>query len=97
MFVSDADHPVAKVISGKWGDDYPAVRLVGTSSLDEKAEAYMDQITYGEIPKEEAKANARLIAAAPDLLEAAKQAMRVWPYQMRGSTLEAAIAKAEGR
>ena len=41
--------------------------------------------------------HALLFAAAPDLLEAAKQAMKVWPDQMRGSTLEAAIAKAEGR
>lgn len=44
-----------------------------------------------------AKQYGPLFAAAPDLLAAAKQAMRVWPDQMRGSTLEAAIAKAEGR
>ena len=44
------DHyPVATVTSGKWGDGDPAIRLVGTS-LDAKAEAYMDQITYGELP-----------------------------------------------
>lgn len=68
-YVSASDHPVAKVISGDWGDDYPSIRLVG-GSLERVAEAYMDQITYGRIDQAEADANARLIAAAPDLLAA---------------------------
>ena len=59
------DHPIAEVTAGKWGDDYPSIRLVGESSLDLKAEAYMEQMTYGEVPEEEAQANANLIAAAP--------------------------------
>lgn len=67
-----ADHPIAVVTHGEWGDDYPAIRLVGTSSLDQKAEAYMEQITYGEIGEELARANALLIAAAPDLLATLK-------------------------
>ena len=70
FIVSGADHPVAKVISGKWGDDYPALRLVGPTSLEQKVEAYMEQITYGEIDPAEAKANAMLIAAAPRMYEA---------------------------
>jgi hypothetical protein len=47
------------------------------------------------------EANARLIAAAPDLLEAAKHA--AMEYRLHGAltdscrVLEAAIAKAEGR
>lgn len=68
-YISATDHPVAKVISGDWGDDYPSIRLIG-GSLERSAEAYMEQITYGHIDQTEAKANARLIAAAPDLLEA---------------------------
>jgi hypothetical protein len=64
------DYPVAKVTCGPWGDDYPAIRLVGTSSLEMKAEPYMEQITYGEVSKELALSNARLIAAAPDMLQA---------------------------
>ena len=36
------DHPIAEVISGDWGDDYPSIRLVGESSLDLKAEAYLE-------------------------------------------------------
>lgn len=61
-----ADHPVAKVISGDWGDDYPALRVTGPS-LDQKVEAYMEQITYGHLDPDVARANANLIAAAPDL------------------------------
>jgi hypothetical protein len=59
---------------------------------------------------DEAEANARLIAAAPELLEAARQCLKAmevverdygWPYNapllsaMQGA--EAAIAKAEGK
>ena len=68
--VTCGDHPVALVTHGKWGDNYAALRLVGTTSLDMKAEAYMEQITYGEVPEATAKANALLIAAAPELLAA---------------------------
>jgi hypothetical protein len=67
------DYPVATITSGNWGDDYPSIRLVGDSSLELKAEAYMEQITYGKVSEETAVANARLIAASPELLEACKQ------------------------
>jgi hypothetical protein len=56
-----ADHPVAIIESGKWGDDYPSIRLVGPS-LNIHAEAYMEQITYGEIGTETAEANVAFIA-----------------------------------
>lgn len=65
VMVSCDDYPVAEVTKGKWGDDYPAVRLVGTSSLDMKAEAYMEQITYGEIDEKTAMANRAFIREAP--------------------------------
>ena len=110
LTVSAPDQPIAKVISDKWGDDYPALRLVGPSSLEQKVEAYMEQITYGEIDPEEAKANARLIAAAPDLLEACKAAIansektlaedggfRQPEAQHVFDMVSAAIAKAEGK
>lgn len=71
--VSSKNAPIAKVTRGDWGDDYPALRLVGDSSLDMKAEAYMEQITYGTVPPEEAAANAHLIAASPDLYAAAER------------------------
>ncbi|MEN6532214.1 MAG: hypothetical protein ABFD89_01030 [Bryobacteraceae bacterium] len=70
------DHPVAEVVSGKWGDPYQTLRLVGpdgkeaqSGSLDIKAEAYTELIEYGQVDPDEAKANARLIAVAPDMLE----------------------------
>lgn len=67
--VCAADHPVAKVFSGDWGDDYPSIRISG-GSLKRVAEPYMEQITYGHIDQPVADANARLISAAPDLLDA---------------------------
>lgn len=106
MMVLCRDHPVAKIISGDWGDDYPAIRLTGHCTLDAKAEAYMAQFTYGHIDEKEAKANAYLIAAAPELLKAAQIAWELLRYQPRQVTpetdtarklLEAAIAKAENR
>lgn len=109
--ISSANHPVAKVISGDWGDDYPTIRLVGTSSLDQKAEAYMEQITYGSISKEMAIANSQLIAAAPDLLQCLEDVEYgflkwpddgVWPRKMEMDEslylrIKAALAKAKGR
>lgn len=64
------DHPIAKITAGEWGDDYPAIRIVGDSSLTAKAEAYMEKITYGEISEPVARANALLIAAAPEMVAA---------------------------
>lgn len=68
-----AEHPVAKVTSGNWGDDYPSIRLIGSSSLGLTAEPYMEQITYGEVSEKTAVANARLIATAPELYEVLKK------------------------
>lgn len=44
----------------------------------------------------EIEANAHLIEAVPDLLEAAEMALKVWPDHLRGSLLEQAINKARG-
>lgn len=68
------DYPVAQVTNGDWGDDYPSIRLVG-GSLDRKAEAYMEQITYGHVSEPTARANWRLISAAPDLYAALVEAL----------------------
>jgi hypothetical protein len=98
MTVMGEDHPIATVTSGDWGDDYPSLRLTG-GSLDRGVEAYMEQTTYGNVPEAVAKANARLIAAAPDLLEALKAVTQSteWPTMERDTqdAVLAAIAKAE--
>lgn len=65
------DYPVAEAVSGKWGDDYPSIRLIGPY-LDLKVEPFMDQITYGEVAEATATANARLIAACPEMYEYVK-------------------------
>ena len=93
-----ANNPVAEVVAGKWGDDYCSIRIVGETSLDLKAEAYMEQVTYGEIPEKEAIANAHLIAAAPDMYEALKAA---WNEDIDTSLavhqqIAEALAKANG-
>ena len=100
-----ADHPVATVISGQWGDKHPAIRLVGKTSFNMKAEAYMDFLPYGTVDPEVAKANARLITAAPDLLAELEWAVSVLDALGGPSVQErknaairgrAAIAKAKG-
>ena len=71
--------------------------------MDRKAEAYMDRIGYGNIPEDEAKANARLIAAAPELLEACRALLRCVKGSPDDHTLDVAVsagnvvAKAEGK
>jgi hypothetical protein len=61
-------HPVCKAERGNWGDDYPSLRFVkdtgGEGSIMPKVEAYMEQITYGTIDLDVARANARLIVRA---------------------------------
>lgn len=64
IMVTSRDYPVAEVTKGAWGDDFPSIRLVGPS-LDLKAEAFMDQITYGEVSEEQFLANRRFIREAP--------------------------------
>ena len=67
------DYPIAEITVGKWGDDYPALRIVGESSLNQKVEAYMEMIEYGEVSEETAQANALLISAAPNMYKALKR------------------------
>lgn len=80
MRLSGKDHPIAKFDSGSWGDSYPAIRLVGDSSFDMKAEAYIEKMPYGDIPAEQAKANLLLTEllhnAAPALLAVVKAAQK---------------------
>lgn len=75
MMVMCHDYPVAKVTSGDWGDEHPDIRLVG-SSFERRAEAYMVKDVYGSVSEETAKANARLISAAPDCYEALRDLLR---------------------
>ncbi len=95
------DYPVAVVQSGDWGDDYPSIRLVGESSLELKAEAYMEQCTYGHIPEELAEANIKFIIQACNsyygLVEALKNAQAQLAFFMKNrfpsNTLGETLAK----
>ena len=91
-----ADYPVAKITTGNWGDDFPSIRIVGETTLDLKAEAYMGQITYGSVNEETATANAILIAAAPDLLMALQAIEHRHSSSPHIGLVRAAIAKATG-
>ena len=74
-----ADHPVAKVESGEWGDDYPAIRITpaerGLTGTSFEVDAYMEQIAYGRIDPETAQQNAKLIALSPDMLKLLQQGL----------------------
>ena len=101
LTVSCGDHPIAQVTNGDWGDDFASIRLVGDSSLNLKAEAFMDQITYGHINIETARANARLIAAAPTLYEAlvkiaACDQLDYWPATIAREALALMSPQQEG-
>jgi len=80
------DYPVAVVESGKWGDRFPSIRLVG-GSLSVKAEPYMDMIEYGEIPQEEAEANAAFIVQAVNSHEALVEALDCDLLELAAETL----------
>lgn len=63
--IACSGYPVANVVKGKWGDEFPAVRLTGTGPLTATAEAYMEMYEYGEVPEEEAMGNRAFIREAP--------------------------------
>lgn len=71
--VMSANHPIADITKGAWGDDYPSLRPMGSELLGQY-EVYMAQITYGDVSPDEAIANALLIAAAPELYKALEHA-----------------------
>jgi hypothetical protein len=89
-FVSCDDYPVAKVTRGEWGDTWPSIRIVGETSLDLKAEPFMDGCMYGSVNDETAIANAKLIAAAPDMAEALR------PFAALCDEIERAAANSAG-
>jgi len=63
---STGNAPFVKCVAGDWGDDFPSMRFVDGDSpdtLSPKIETFMNQITYGHIPIELARANARRIVA----------------------------------
>lgn len=64
---TDSGHEVCSITRGDWGDTYPVLRCIHDLTGEYKAETEM--IVYGHTPKDVAKANARLISAAPELLE----------------------------
>jgi hypothetical protein len=66
---SASDH-LATVTFGGWGNTYPAMRPIDGSIISGQYEVYMETDYFGDVPIEQAKANARLIASAPDLLTA---------------------------
>lgn len=75
-----ADHPVCTVESGEWGDTYPALRVIGGGpirSIGAAFEPYIEKLPYGSIDRRVAEKNARLIAAAPNLLHACKEVQRI--------------------
>lgn len=93
------DMPVAIVTIGKWGDDFASLRFIENDSagtIGARVEAYNDQITYGEVDHELGIANARLIAAAPELLQELRHIIGDDLSQHTASA-RATIARAEGR
>ena len=107
--VMSEHHPVAQVTSGEWGDEWPDIRLCEREGvIGQRAEAYIERIVYGSVNEEFAAANARLIAAAPDLLEALEMyrnaetvlhesgVAAVPLFDLASQAAEAAIAKARG-
>lgn len=67
------DYPIATVLAGEWGDEYPVLKITGDpSAIGAKVtvEAEMGRVAYGLISEDEAEANGILMAAAPVLLEA---------------------------
>jgi hypothetical protein len=87
-----ADH--CKHTPGPWTLDEP--HQVWAEAVGEYVAITAEIEDFDTVPRDQAEANARLIAAAPDLLEALKLAERHCPVNSEAEILaRAAIAKAE--
>lgn len=77
-----ADHPVAVVTRGPWGDTWPSIRVndagKGMAGSSLNLEASIERMDYGSVGEAIATANARLISAAPDMLLALKAMTEEW-------------------
>jgi hypothetical protein len=71
-----ADHPIAEIVRGEWGDEYPAIRQTGPS-LECSYEACMEKIVYGTVVPEVSDANARLLAASYNAFDSAAKRLNV--------------------
>ena len=81
------DCPIAQVISGDWGDEYPAIRIETPGAIGEKAEPYMEKIVYGHIDKATADANIRLMVQAPAMQALLERARLIFEAgEMSGTT-----------
>lgn len=78
-----ADHPVATVTRGKWGDEYPSLE-VDRPSIAPKFKPVMKMIEYGEVLDETANANAALIAAcSPDTILSLLEKLDQWQSRVQ--------------
>jgi len=59
MAVWCADHPIAKIVSGQWGDRYTAIRVA--DGIGGRAEAYIEITPYGEVDLDRAVGNMQFI------------------------------------
>ena len=91
----------AKHTPGPWSNEYD-----GSLVMAGQVVCGCDHLSPDRADYEEAKANARLIAAAPELLEVAKAILKrfdledintIFPGSALRDDLRKAIAKAEGR
>jgi hypothetical protein len=95
--MSDNDE-IATVTRGDWGDTWPSLKIEG-DSFSQRAVPFIDKITYGHIPDDQATANANLIAAAPELLEQLERVVEWFDDRsdyLDVSPIRSAIAKAHG-
>lgn len=87
----------ARATSGPWEANGTAIETVATPSAV-IGRAYDEREGCGIESQSEAEANARLIAAAPDLLDALKEVVALSDRKHNAwDKAHAAIAKAEGR
>jgi len=77
-------------------DDGSARVIIREADIPGREESDADDTIADVLPGLDAPANARLIAAAPDLLAACREALNHTGYQRGRDLLEAAVARAEG-
>lgn len=92
--IATNDGPVCDIVEGDWGDVYQVLELVECDLL-QQYKIRPKMIAYGNVTKEKAEANVRLIFASKDMLSLIEKFVYQFGYEEPSSYMKDHICTAK--